>query len=67
MTRIDLALVICNQGEDREKAVAALLKCGLSPNCCSNLQEARTLLCQPRWAAWDYRCTPMGLARTSLC
>lgn len=46
MTRIDLALVICNQGEDREKAVAALLKCGLSPICCSNLQEARTLLCQ---------------------
>jgi len=44
MLSIDLALVICKQGEDREKIVAALLKCGLGPICCSNLQEARTLL-----------------------
>jgi DNA-binding NtrC family response regulator len=46
MSGIDLALVICNQEEDREKIVAALLKCGLGPICCSNLQEARTLLFQ---------------------
>lgn len=46
MPNIDLALVICNQRDDREKAVAAILKCGLNPICCSNLQEARTLLCQ---------------------
>lgn len=46
MPSIGLALVICNQGEDREKIVAALLKCGLGPICCSNLQEARTLLFQ---------------------
>jgi DNA-binding NtrC family response regulator len=46
MPNIDLALVICNQGEDREKVVGALLRCGLVSICCSNLQEARTLLCQ---------------------
>jgi DNA-binding NtrC family response regulator len=46
MLIIDLALVICKQGEDREKAVAALLCCNLNPICCSNLQEARTLLGQ---------------------
>lgn len=46
MPNIDLALVICNPGEDREKVVGALLRCGLGPICCSNLQEARTLLCQ---------------------
>jgi DNA-binding NtrC family response regulator len=46
MARIDLALVICKQGEDRDKIVAALLKCGLSPICCVSLGEARTLLSQ---------------------
>lgn len=46
MPNIDLGLVICNEGEDRKKIVAALLKCGVSPICCSNLQEARTLLPQ---------------------
>jgi DNA-binding NtrC family response regulator len=46
MVAIDLALVICDQKEDREKSVAALLKCGLSPICCANLQEARMLLPQ---------------------
>ncbi len=46
MPNIDLALIICNQGPDREKIVAAALKCGLSPICCSNLEEARTLLPQ---------------------
>ena len=46
MPNIDLALVICNPGEDREKVVAALRKCGMRPICCSNLQDSRTLLCQ---------------------
>jgi len=46
MLTIELALVICKQGEDREKAVAALVSCGLNPICCSNLREARTLLAQ---------------------
>jgi DNA-binding NtrC family response regulator len=46
MLTIELALVICKQGEDRDKAVAALVSCGLNPICCSNLQEARTLLAQ---------------------
>ena len=46
MPNIDLALVICNQEEDREKVVGSLLKCSLSPICCSNVQEARTLLFQ---------------------
>ena len=44
MSNIEPALVICNPGEDREKVVAGLLKCGLGPICCSNLQEARALL-----------------------
>jgi len=46
MPNIELALIICNLGPDREKVVAAALKCGLSPICCSNLEEARTLLPQ---------------------
>jgi DNA-binding NtrC family response regulator len=46
MPNIDLALVICDQEEDRQKVVGSLLKCGLSPICCSNVQEARTLLFQ---------------------
>ena len=46
MPNIDLALIICKQGADREKIVASALKCGLSPICCSNLEEARTLLPQ---------------------
>jgi DNA-binding NtrC family response regulator len=49
MRDIDLALVICNQREDREKAVAALVNCGLSPICRSNLREARTLLRQEQF------------------
>ena len=31
MANIDLALVICNPGEDREKVAAALRKCGVRP------------------------------------
>jgi DNA-binding NtrC family response regulator len=46
MPNIELALVICKRDEDREKVVGLLLKCGLNPICCSNLQEARTLLPQ---------------------
>jgi DNA-binding NtrC family response regulator len=44
MSGIDHALVICDQGEDRDRLVVALLKCRLGPICCSNLQEARVLL-----------------------
>ena len=44
MPNIELALVICKPGDDREKVVAALLKCGLSAIYCSDLQEARTLV-----------------------
>ena len=46
MPKIDLALVICSPGEDRQKVVASTLKCGLIPICCSNLDEARSLLPQ---------------------
>jgi DNA-binding NtrC family response regulator len=46
MPNIDLALVICNDGEDRKRIVASVLKCGLGPICCSNLEEARILLPQ---------------------
>jgi DNA-binding NtrC family response regulator len=49
MPKIDLALVVCNQEDDREKAIEVLLKCGLNPICCSNLLEARTLLPQERF------------------
>ncbi len=34
MPKIDLALAICYQEEDREKAVTPLLNCGLNPACC---------------------------------
>ncbi len=46
MPNVELALVICKREEDREKVVGSLLKCGLNPICCSNLEEARTLLPQ---------------------
>lgn len=46
MPNIDLALVICNPGTDRENIVASTCKCGPSPTCCSNLDEARFLLPQ---------------------
>jgi DNA-binding NtrC family response regulator len=46
MINIDLALVICAEGNDRDRAAAALLRCNLNPICCSNLREARTLLNQ---------------------
>jgi len=46
MPNIELALIICNQGEDRQRIAASAVKCGLNPICCSNLEEARTLLPQ---------------------
>ncbi|MBZ5659610.1 MAG: response regulator [Acidobacteriia bacterium] len=46
MPNIELALIICEPGEDRQRIVASALKCGLGPICCSNLKEARTLLPQ---------------------
>jgi DNA-binding NtrC family response regulator len=46
MRNVDLALVICNPGENRAKVVAMLRRCGVSPVCCSNFAEARRLLCQ---------------------
>lgn len=49
MPNIDLALVICNPGADRENIVASTFKCGLSPICCSNLDEARFLLPQAEY------------------
>ena len=54
MPNIELALVVCNQEEDRDKSAGVLLKCGLNPICCSNLQEARTLI-------------PQGVFRMVLC
>lgn len=46
MPNIGLALVICNQEDDRQKVVRSLLKWGLSPICCSTVQESRTQLFQ---------------------
>ena len=46
MVNTDHALIICDKGENRQKVVAAALKCGLSPICCSNMEEARILLLQ---------------------
>ena len=46
MPNIKLALFIFNQGEDRQRIAASALKCGLRPMCCSNLNDARTLLPQ---------------------
>jgi DNA-binding NtrC family response regulator len=46
MPNIELALIICNQGEDRQRIVASAIHCGLSPICCSKLEEARTILPQ---------------------
>jgi len=46
MPNIKLALFIRNQGEDRQRIAASALKCGLRPMCCSNLNDARTLLPQ---------------------
>ena len=54
MVNIDLALVICAEGNDRDRAAAALLSCHLNPLCCSNLREARTLLDQEHFRVVVY-------------
>lgn len=46
MQDIELALIICSEGADREKIATSARKCGLAPICCSNLKEARSLLPQ---------------------
>ena len=43
---IELALVICKESIHRERVSRAAAMCGLNPICCSNLDEARTLLIQ---------------------
>jgi DNA-binding NtrC family response regulator len=44
MPNVDLALIICKQGADRETIVASVRRCGLRPICCSSVEEACTLL-----------------------
>lgn len=46
MQDIELALIICIEGEDRQEIAASARKCGLAPISCSNLEEARVLLPQ---------------------
>ena len=46
MANTDHVLIICDEGENRQKVVVAALKCGLSPICCSNMEEAHILLFQ---------------------
>jgi DNA-binding NtrC family response regulator len=74
MPNIDLALIVCNDGEDRQKVVASALKCGLSPICCSNLEEARILLpqeafrvvfCQDNLADGDFRAVLREVKRSN--
>ena len=37
-------LIICADGESREKVIGTIHKCGLSPVSCSTLDDARSLL-----------------------
>jgi len=46
MPKVSLALVIGNDEVDRQTIIASALKCGLSPICCSNFKNARTMLSQ---------------------
>jgi len=46
MLKVELALIICDPGQNRETIVASALACGLSAICCSNAAEARVLLPQ---------------------
>ncbi len=39
-----LVLIICVEGESRERIIATSHKCGLGPVSCSTLDEARSLL-----------------------
>jgi DNA-binding NtrC family response regulator len=43
---VELALVICKEGKNRERVALAATRCGLNPICCSNLRDARALLVQ---------------------
>jgi DNA-binding NtrC family response regulator len=43
---IKLALLICREGQNRERVALAARRCGLNPICCSNLDEASGLLVQ---------------------
>jgi DNA-binding NtrC family response regulator len=49
MPRIELAIIVCNEEEDRHTLIACVLKCGLSPICCFNLAELRALLPQEQF------------------
>jgi|SRR5579872_2917870 len=74
MPNIELALVICNEGEDCRKIVGSVLKCGMSPICCSKLEEARKLLaqdifrvvfCQDSLVDGDFRAVLRAVKNTS--
>ena len=42
-------LIICSDGESRERIIATTHKCGLGPVSCSTLDDARSLLAQQRF------------------
>jgi DNA-binding NtrC family response regulator len=46
MRHTSQALIICEEGENRQKIIVAALKCGLSSVCCSSMKKARILLLQ---------------------
>lgn len=46
MLNDELVLIICADGESREKVINTIHKCGLSPVSCSTLDDARFLLAQ---------------------
>jgi len=50
MLNKELALIICSDGESRERVIATTQKCGLGPVSCSNLDDARFLLARQRCA-----------------
>ena len=39
-----LVLIVCGEGESRERIIATTQKCGLGPVSCATLDEARSLL-----------------------
>ena len=43
---VKLALIICEEGMSRDRVARAATRCGLTPICCRDLEEARTLLPQ---------------------
>jgi len=44
-------LVICGEGESRERIVEIIQKCGLRPTCCCSLREALRLLARQSFSA----------------